>query len=147
MFRPIKFVAVGSVCLIVQLALLHLLEPHMSSLLANGLGFLTSAQVNFWLSYYFTWRDRERRKGKRLVLTWLSFMTNVSLGLAINTMVFYLMHHFIGAHSIISAISATGCSAVCTYLVNHYGIFGVRKEVQDASATNAGRNPVLASTQ
>lgn len=55
----LRFAIVGSTCGLIQLGLLHVLVgAQVQENLANLAAFGMSAQVNFILSQFFTWRDR-----------------------------------------------------------------------------------------
>jgi len=110
-------------CFLVQLLLLHLLEHYMPALYANGIGFMISAQLNFVLSYTFTWGDSARRTGGYLLLTWLKFAFNATLALGINSLLFGLAHNVCALPSLVAAIFATLLSTVCTFLINHHVVF------------------------
>src|SRR5438876_266544 len=63
--RLVRFAVTGTVCGLIQLTLLHLLElAGWNSSLANATGFLISAQVNFLLSNHFIWGDRFQADGR-----------------------------------------------------------------------------------
>lgn len=57
--RVLRFALVGGTCGLIQLGLLHVLvDAQVQENLANLAAFGMSAQVNFILSQFFTWRDR-----------------------------------------------------------------------------------------
>src|SRR5690349_1166057 len=57
--RPLRFACTGGLAGLTQLNLLAILIRHgWHPLPANMVAFLIAAQLNFALSYLFTWRDR-----------------------------------------------------------------------------------------
>lgn len=124
--RPLLFVAVGTLCLGIQLAILHGLEPFMDPSFANAIGFVISAQLNFVLSRYLTWGDA-RHRGASWIVQWLAFNANVVLAAAINSLFFFLSHTVLGASLTVAALVATAVSTVSTFAVNHYVVFRPEK--------------------
>ncbi|MEU6859739.1 GtrA family protein [Glycomyces sp. NPDC046736] len=122
--RLVRFAAVGLVCFAIQAALLVALHgAGTPQTLANAVGFLASAQVNFLLSTYFTWRDRRlpRLRRKALAARWVAFQTTVAVSLACNTAVFALVSQF--APPVAAAAVGVGAGALLTYLASDHLIF------------------------
>src|SRR5690349_17187250 len=74
--RLLRFGLTGGAAGIVQLGLLRVFEAGGAApLLANALGFLLAAQLNFALSQVFTWADRPLTgaPGDSLGRRWLRF--------------------------------------------------------------------------
>src|SRR5919197_1644844 len=70
--RPLRFALTGGLAGLLQLGLLALLTGRgWPSAPANAVAFLLAAQVNFALSFLFTWRDR--RRTAPLWRRWLAF--------------------------------------------------------------------------
>lgn len=121
--RIALFGIVGLVCLCLQLAIMKLAEPYFPALVANGIGFIISAQLNFTLSYIFTWGDSKRQRGWRLAATWSGYCL-VAIGAAsINAAAFFSLRALLPASMELIAILATITSTCCTFLFNHFLIF------------------------
>ena len=68
--RLVRFGIVAGTCTVLQLLLmLGLVALGVDSLVANGIGFVLSAQVNFALSAIFTYRDRQITWSRAIILT------------------------------------------------------------------------------
>jgi putative flippase GtrA len=116
--RLVKFGIVGVVCTVLQIVILRLLTPNIPAILASAIGFLISAQLNFFLSYFITWRDSKRKRGKQFRLTWLRFNSVVLVGVVVNTIAFALIHLVVFDE--LAVIFATVFSTSCTFLLNHF---------------------------
>lgn len=119
--RVLRFGFVGALCLLIQIIILTSLERFMPPVIANAIGFVTSAQLNFLLSYRFTWADSARKSGFLLFKTWLKFNTVVLSSACINAAAFYCIIHFSFIDmTAIAAVAATAISTAFTFLVNHF---------------------------
>jgi putative flippase GtrA len=118
--RLVRFGAVGTLCLLIQIFILFILEHFIPPIVANGIGFVVSAQLNFILSYRVTWRDSARKKGVQLVAKWIQFNLVVLLSAAINAAAFGLIRYALIELNLVAAIGATIISTACTFLINHY---------------------------
>lgn len=118
--RVLRFGFVGTLCLLLQIFILLCLERFIPPVIANAIGFICSAQLNFLLSYRYTWADSVRKNGYHLAWTWLQFNLVVLLSVSINTAAFYCITHysFIDTNAV-AAIMATVISTACTFLLNH----------------------------
>lgn len=127
LLRLARFSTVGSICFAIQAGiLLALREAGAPDTLANAVGFLASAQVNFLLSTRFTWSDRRPpRPSPRPAARWAAFQTTVALGLACNTGVFALASRFTGP--VAAAAAGVGLGALLTFLVSDHLIFRRRR--------------------
>lgn len=78
--RPLRFVCTGGLAALVQLAILDaLIDGRWAAIPANAVALLVSTQVNFVLSYLFTWRDRRPIAGTRLAVLrrWATYQGSV----------------------------------------------------------------------
>ncbi|SDE45578.1 Putative flippase GtrA (transmembrane translocase of bactoprenol-linked glucose) [Glycomyces harbinensis] len=128
LMRLARFSTVGMTCFAIQAGLLLALrETGVPDTLANAIGFLVSAQVNFLLSTRFTWSDRRlpRPAPRRAAVRWLSFQTTVALSLACNTGVFALASQFTGP--VAAAAAGVGLGALLTFLASNHLIFRGRR--------------------
>ncbi|MCC7369512.1 MAG: glycosyltransferase family 39 protein [Chloroflexi bacterium] len=90
--RLLRFAMTGGVAALTQLLLLELFAARgMPSLAANALAFLLAAQVNFWLSQLFTWRDRGDDLTAASVATRLARFHGGILGTAFLNMAVFAM--------------------------------------------------------
>ena len=129
--RIARFGAVGLFCLCFQLAVVKLIAPSLPLLVANAIGFVTSAQLNFTLSYLFTWSDSKRQTGWRLAVTWSGYCL-VAVGAAfINAAAFAALHILLPAPIEIIVILSTIASTCCTFLLNQFFIFRPERNRHD----------------
>ncbi|WP_373458057.1 GtrA family protein [Sinomonas atrocyanea] len=121
--RIARFGAVGMLCLCLQLAVMKLTEPFLPVLAANAIGFITSAQLNFTLSYLFTWGDSKRQSGWHLAAKWFSYCLVAVGATFINSAAFAALHILLRARMELIAVFATVVSTCCTFLFNHFLVF------------------------
>jgi putative flippase GtrA len=126
--RTVRFAAVGTLCYLVQLGLLLMLDHVMHLYYADVVAFLLSAQLNFVLSLLFTWADRQR--AERPLVRWVKFNASALLSVAVvNVMVFYLLVHaglWLWAAMLIANIAST----VWTFVMNHFVVFKAEPQQQ-----------------
>ncbi|HEV7952064.1 MAG TPA: GtrA family protein [Candidatus Saccharimonadales bacterium] len=154
--RLFRFACVGVLCLLIQILILIFLERFIPPVLANMIGFLTSAQLNFILSYQVTWRDSPRTKGLAYVASWFKFNLVVFLSAALNAIVFYTISSTlvslninIPPETLSHAVAATGAtifSTTCTFLLNHYLVLKPQ-ERGDTHGHTAGNGHVPARVE
>ncbi|GAB3655236.1 hypothetical protein GCM10027589_14340 [Actinocorallia lasiicapitis] len=89
--RGLVFCVVGAFCFAVQAAILTALTwAGMFEPVANAIGFLCSAQLNYLLSSRFTWGDRSRAR-----LSLPAYNAVALLSLAVNSTVFTVSYRFL----------------------------------------------------
>ena len=128
LLRLARFSTVGLICFAIQAGILLALRgAGMPDTLANAVGFLASAQVNFLLSTRFTWSDRRLPRGspRAAAIRWVSFQTTVALSLACNTGVFALASQFTGP--VVAAAAGVGLGALLAFLAGNHLIFPGRR--------------------
>ena len=79
--RPLRFACTGGLAALVQLGMLDALTHwRWTPILANAVALLLSTQLNFVLSYLFTWRDRRPRTGTPLGVLgrWATYQGSVA---------------------------------------------------------------------
>ncbi len=116
----VKFGIVGTLCALLQILILRLLTPYMPAFLASAIGFFTSAQLNFILTYTVTWRDSERKKGIQFASTWVRFFGVVLIGLVVNTAMFSLFHLVLVDW--LAVCAAVVISTSCTFYLNRFHV-------------------------
>ena len=145
--RVVRFAMVAGSCTLLQLLILDFLNHlGVNRLLANGIAFVLSAQVNFALSALFTWRDRKPRLARHTksikatkagiwATRWIKFNTTALVALAINELVFAAALHEGIALFIGSAVGILS-GAVVTFCVNHFITFSdsARKQTEPGIA-------------
>ena len=142
--RLFFFVCVGVTCLILQVLFLNFFRHYTHVILANVIGFVLSAQVNFVLSYRITWRDSQRHRGRQLVATWARFNC-VALGSAcINGMAFATLRYTFVTVDELAAVAATFVSTAFTFAVNH---FVVLKPVRQKNGSTTRNSNVPSSVE
>ena len=119
--RIARFGAVGGMCYLVQLGLLHVLQPFVYLYVADVAAFVVSAQVNFALSMVLTWDDR--RGHERMLWRWAKFNANALLSVTlVNAGTFWLLVH-VGLALWLAMLLANAVSAICTFTINHMFVF------------------------
>ena len=120
--RPLRFICTGGLAGVIQLGLLDLMIKYgWETALANIVAFLLAAQVNFVLSFFFTWRDRQPVADTvtRYVFwsRWLRFHSSILLTALLNQGVFLLTRAFIPA-LLASALGICVASLVNFFTMN-----------------------------
>ena len=126
--RVFRFLCVGAVASLLQLALLYVIQlSGIPKLLANFFAFEISTQVNFGLSYLITWYDRtpERPTLRYLIERLLGFNGMAITTLIINMSVFALMLMYV--HFMIAGALAILAAATTNFIVSSRIIFRRRK--------------------
>ncbi|MDB5186598.1 MAG: GtrA family protein [Candidatus Saccharibacteria bacterium] len=154
--RLVQFGLVGALCLLIQILILLFIERFLPSVIANMIGFIASAQLNFILSYRITWGDSPRKTGRAQAASRLKFNLVVLLSVGINTVVFSWISHVLTVLNmtftneaiphIVAAIGATIVSSSCTFLLNHYLVLKPEEEGANHDTT-AGNSNVPASVE
>jgi putative flippase GtrA len=118
--RVVRFAAVGATCAAAQLALFWAVaEAGVHPSFANAFAFLVAAQMNFVLTRWVTWADRQTRRG--LGLTWLHFMSAIGLTAALNFSVFEVARLFVAP--LAAAAAGIGAGAVANFLISDRSVF------------------------
>jgi putative flippase GtrA len=134
--RQLLFVCVGATCFLAQYgALTAMSAAGASRPLANALGFVLSAQLNFALSARYTWRDRPGRGGRIRLARLLSYNATALLALTVNTVAFTVTYHRLG--NLGAAAFGVLCGMCVTYLVCDRLIFRGRGRRTRAAARHA----------
>ena len=148
--RLFRFGVVGLLCLLIQILILLYLEQFTVPVIANMIGFIASAQLNFLLSYRFTWSDSARKNGFALATTWFKFNLVVLLSALINAVAFYLLSSMLvglpafnlteTASHAVAATGATIISTTCTFLINHLIVLKPEKRGENHDRTAGNSN-------
>jgi putative flippase GtrA len=126
--RLFVFGLVGACCFLVQFVLMTWLQTVLHHVVAYAIAFMASAQLNFVLSYYFTWRDSKRKKGLRLLSTWGLFFAVALLGLVVNYFVYDYAHVML--LSILALLAATVASTCFTFVFNHLFVLSPERKTK-----------------
>jgi putative flippase GtrA len=133
-YRAVRFGAVAASCTLVQLlALAWLARLGVSEVVANGIGFVLSAQANFVLSAQVTWRDRKPRRVRsdraRLSASlslwpgrWARFNAVAIVALAFNELVFTMGVHA-GLQLFMASCAGIAAGAALTFTLNNLVTF------------------------
>jgi putative flippase GtrA len=128
--RAVRFGAVAASCTLGQLLVLAwLARLGVSDVVANGIGFVLSAQANFVLSAQVTWRDRKprpvrpARTGFSASLSawparWARFNTVAIVALAVNELVFTMGAHA-GVRLLLASSAGIVAGAALTFTLNN----------------------------
>ncbi len=141
-----RFAVVGLAMTALHLAVFQLVLPVTVAEVANVVAFLTATQVNFALSYFWTWSAR-RPVGQETVgyvlRRALLFNGSAALGFGVNAAVFSTAHRLAGLGPTASALVATVASAAASFLLSSRVVFARRSVL--AAADPSGRGLGLAS--
>lgn len=144
--QTIRFAVVGLAITALHLLVFQLVLPWTAPEAANVVAFLTATQVNFVLSYFWTWSAR-RPVGQETVGSVLRravlFNGSAALGFGVNAVVFSTALRLVGLAPLTSAAVATVASAATSFLLSSRVVFAHRPvldavEVLDARLVTAG---------
>lgn len=136
--RQLMFLGVGGTCFAVQYGLLTALAVvGLDRTLANALGFVASAQLNFLLSSRLTWSDRHATASRAAWVRLASYNATALISLAVNTVVFGATYQRLGN---LAAAAVGVVAGLCvTYTVCDLIIF--RKRARHQSGHRARPKP------
>ncbi len=133
----------GAICFLTQYAALTAMTAAGTYRpVANALGFVISAQLNFALSARLTWRDRPTA-ARGLWARWVSYNGTALISLAVNTAVFTLTYHRLG--NLPAAASGVLAGMCVTYLVCDLLIFRDSGKPRTDSGAHRAARPVPAA--
>ena len=120
--RPLRFVFTGGLCGLIQLILFaFLVHNGWLPLIANTVAFLLSAQVNFVLSWSFTWRDRQSQQRAGLLARWLTFHGSILGTALLNQLVFFLARLLLP--SLFAVMLGIGVAALANFVLLDRQVF------------------------
>jgi putative flippase GtrA len=120
--RQFLFVLVGATCFLTQYSVLTVMAAAgVNRPLANALGFVLSAQLNFLLSSRLTWRDRRVHGARALCARLVGYNGTALLSLGVNTAAFTLVYQRVG--NLAGAAIGVACGMCVTYLICDLIIF------------------------
>ncbi len=113
-----KFCIVGTSGLVVDFGITSLCKEklHIYKYVANALGFLAAASSNFMLNRYWTFRGTLGDAGRQ----YLRFLIIAMIGLAINSLVIYILHDRRGRGFYFSKICATAIVTFWNFFMNYF---------------------------
>ena len=121
-----RFALVGLAMTVLHLAIFRTLSQWTVAEVANVGAFAVVTQVNFAVSYYWTWSSR-RLVGAETVRSVLRravvFNGSAVLGFCVNAAVFSLAYRGLGTSSMTSAVVATVASAAASFLLSSRVVF------------------------
>jgi len=127
--RLVRFGIVAASCtLLQQVLMLTLISWGTNDLVANGIAFGISAQVNFLLSAVFTFRDRDIDWSLRMIYRhWLPFNSIALCALVANEFAFAICRQLSLGYVLASLVGA--CAGACvSFTVNNKATFVSTKE-------------------
>ena len=130
-----RFAVVGLTMTALHLAVFALVSPWSVPEVANAVAALTATQVNFALSYFWTWSSRRpvgRETVGYVVRRAALFNGSALLGFGVNAAVFSTAHRITGIPPLQSAVMATAASAAASFLLSSRVVF-TRRLVRDAA--------------
>ncbi|MBB3675581.1 GtrA family protein [Modestobacter versicolor] len=122
----VRFAVVGVAMTVLHLAVFRLASGWVVAEAANVVAFLVATQVNFAVSYYWTWSSR-RTPGRETVGSVLRraalFNGSAAAGFGVNAAVFSLAYRVIGTTAMTSALVGTVASAGASFLLSSRLVF------------------------
>ena len=127
--RLVRFGIVAVFCtLLQQVLMLTLINWEVNDLVANGIAFGISAQVNFLLSAVFTFRDRGMIWSLRVVYThWLPFNSIALFALVANELAFAICRQ-LSLGYVLASLAGTCAGACISFTINNKATFVPNKE-------------------
>lgn len=125
--RPLRFLCTGAFAALVQLSILDAFtEQHWTPIAANAVALLLSTQVNFVLSYVFTWGDRRPLQATpRAVLgRWTVYQGSTAGAALLNMGVFILTRADLG--TLVASALGTAVAALLNYVAGNRLVFQPR---------------------
>jgi dolichol-phosphate mannosyltransferase len=124
----VKFLVVSGSAVAINLVLLFLMvrywgfDTTLRENAANIISMEISIIYNFFLSRAFTWSDRHKEKGGRLVIQILKFHVTIGITLLFRAALFPILQHF-GVYYIINAAIGIIIAAIFNFFVYDALIF------------------------
>ncbi len=125
--RPLRFAGTGGIAALVQLGLLDALTAgRWTPVLADAVALLLSTQVNFALSYVFTWRDRRPRAASpRVVLgRWAAYQGSTAGTALLNLSIFVVARADL--HTLVASALGTVVAALVNFVAGDRLVFRTR---------------------
>lgn len=125
--RPLRFACTGGAAALVQLAILDaLIDAHWSEIPANAVALVISTQVNFVLSYLFTWHDRRPAAGAPSVVLgrWAAYQGSVTGTAVLNMAIFIVTRADL--HALLASALGTAIAAAVNFVAGDRLVFRVR---------------------
>jgi putative flippase GtrA len=122
--RPLRFAGTGGAAALVQLAILDvLIDARWPPIPANLVALLLSTQVNFVLSYLFTWHDRRPAVGTPLVVLgrWAAYQGSVTGTAVLNMAIFIIARADL--HALLASALGTAVAAVINFVAGDRLVF------------------------
>jgi putative flippase GtrA len=109
-----SFAAVGAIATLLQYFILVVLVSVFSfdAVLSSAIGFVTSAFLNYYLNYRFTFKSSKRHR-----VALVRFFIIASLGLLINTLVMKFLLSYIHLPYLLSQVGATGMVMLSNFIL------------------------------
>lgn len=110
-----------------QLAILDaLLDAHWSEIPANAVALVLSTQVNFVLSYLFTWHDRRPASGTPALILgrWAAYQGSVTGTALLNMAVFIVTRADL--HALLASALGTAVAATVNFVAGDRLVFRTR---------------------
>ena len=124
-----RFAVVGLAMTVLHLTVFHLVSGWVVAEAANVTAFVVVTQVNFVLSYYWTWAPR-RVAGAETLRSVLRraalFNGSAALGFGVNAAIFSVVYRVAGLGPMTSALIATVGSAAASFVLSSRVVFASR---------------------
>jgi putative flippase GtrA len=141
--RPLRFACTGGLAALVQLGMLDALtEWRWTPILANAVALLLSTQLNFVLSYLFTWGDRRPRTGRPVVVLgrWAAYQGSVAGTALLNMGVFVVARADL--HTLVASALGTAVAAAANFVAGDRLVFRARGVTAPGRGGHELREPI-----
>lgn len=121
-----RFALVGLAMTVLHLAVFRLASPWVTAEFANVAAFLLVTQVNFVVSYYWTWSSRRvpgQESARSLLRRAVAFNGSAAVGFGVNAAFFSLAYRVAGTPAMASAVLASAVSAAASFLLSSRVVF------------------------
>ncbi|SDX96501.1 Putative flippase GtrA (transmembrane translocase of bactoprenol-linked glucose) [Modestobacter sp. DSM 44400] len=145
------FALVGLAMTVLHLAVFRLLATRSVAEVANVGAFVIATQVNFAISYYWTWSSRRlvgEETARSVARRAIVFNGSAALGFGVNAAVFSTAYRLLGTSPMASALVGTVVSAAASFFLSSRVVFRRPRLLDDGvpvlAPTLAGPVPQLA---
>lgn len=120
-FKFFKFGIVGLLSAIIDFGVTGLSKEklHLNKYLANGLGFSISAVFNYYVNRIWTFRNSD----PDITSQFITFLIVAIIGLLINSLIVYYLHHKKRINFYLAKIFATGVVVFWNFFMNNLFTF------------------------
>lgn len=116
-WKLVKFSVVGGSGLVIDFGLTYLAKERLNvnKYVANAIGFTVAASTNFFLNKRWTFGNTS----PQVVNQYTLFFTIALVGLALNQIILYVLHHYFRTNFYLAKLVATGLVVFWNFTMNY----------------------------